>query len=148
MGSLTLTEALADPHRQERLVADCAQLVDREVASKGGLGGVALRASYSAFQRVRPGIVRAGLVRLLPEMVPILDQHWAKAQQSGDVQQYFQAHAPLIAEGLLGVTDRLASRATNRVLLKLYRSLRPSARDHVAAAVPSIPAVIQAHCTA
>lgn len=142
---MTLLEALQDPTRKERIVVDCVQLVDREVASKSGLSGVALRAGYATFKRIRPGIVRAGLVRLLPEMVQVLDTHWKEGLDSGDPQRHFSTRADTIADGLLGVTDRIAERSDNRTLVKLYRSLRSSARDHVATAVPSIPAVIRTH---
>jgi hypothetical protein len=142
---VTLTEALADPARQERIVTDCVRLVDEQVASKGGLSGMALRKGYSVFQKVRPGIVRSAVTKLLPEMVPILDRHWREGLDSGDAPRHFKTHATAIADGLLSVTDRIAERSTNRVLVGLYRSLRPAAREHVAAAVPSIPAVIRSH---
>ncbi|MEQ1505939.1 MAG: hypothetical protein ABMB14_27130 [Myxococcota bacterium] len=142
---MTLSEAVADPGRRDAIVADCVRLVDDEVRGKSGLTGAAVRAGYAAFQRVKPGIVRAAVIRLLPEMAPALEGHWTASAAGGGADRYFRANDRRIAEDLLTVTDRLAARSTNRVLTKLYGSLRPSAVTHVVAAVPRIPALLRAH---
>lgn len=142
---MTLSEAMADPTRRDRIVADCVRIVDDEVRGKGGLSGTAVRAGYAAFQRVRPGIVTAAVNRLLPLMAPVLESHWSAGLTSGDPDRHFRQHHLRIAEELLVVTDTLAARSDNRVLVRLYRSLRPVAKDPVAAAVPRLPGLIRAH---
>jgi hypothetical protein len=142
---VTLTDAMLDPARRERAVADGVRVVDEEVAAKRGLSGAALRAGYAAFCKLRPGITRSAVDRLLPLMSPALDRHWEKARAGGDPQRWFRDHANEVADDLLAVTDGLAERARNRVLLKLYRSLRGQARDHVALSVPRIPELLARH---
>lgn len=142
---MTLREALADPTRRERVVLDGVRVVDEEVAAKRGLSGVALRAGYAAFCKVKPGITRAAVERLLPHMTEAIDRHWASACASGDPRRWFREHAGAVADDLLAVTDGLADRATNRVLVRLYRSLRGAAREHVISSVPRIPELVERH---
>jgi len=142
---VTLTELLKDPARREAVLADCVRLVDEEVAARRGLSGAAIRAGYAAFQRIRPGITRAAFERLLPHLAPAIEPHWVAARASGDPDRFFRDHAPRVADDLLAVTDGLATRAKNRVLLRLYRSLRGQAREHVIGSVPRIPGLVARH---
>ncbi len=142
---MTLTSALDDPERKKAVIADAERFIDQEVASKGGLSGAALRAGYKAFLKLKPNMVRGALRRLLPEFAPVLEPHWERAVSSGDPRAYFRDRDGEVADALLGVTDGVADRATNKVVLRLYRSLRGTARDHVRAAVPRIPDLIEPH---
>jgi hypothetical protein len=142
---LTLVEALQDAERNDAIVGACVRLVEDEVASRRGLSGAALKAGFAAFQRLRPGIVRAAVARLLPELAVAIDPHWQRAVASGDPDGHFRRNAAAIASDLLAVTDRLSARATNRVALRIYKSLRASAGEHVAAAVPRLPDIVRPH---
>lgn len=142
---MSLEQALVDPTRRQAIVGDCVRILDEEIAAKRGLSGKAIRAGYSAFKSVKPGICGSAFERLLPRFAPVIDPHWTQARGSGDARAYFRTHDGAIADGLLEVTDRLADRATNRVLLRLYRSLRGRARAHVISGVHRIPEVIEAH---
>lgn len=144
-GAVTLDEALKDARIREAVIADGERIVEEEVAAKGGLSGAALRAGYSAFKKVSPGIVKTALRRVLPLFVPVIDPHWVKAKHSGSPERYFRNHAETVADELLAVTDALADRSSHRVLVRIYRSLRGSARDHVIAGVPRIPALVARH---
>ncbi|MEZ4237522.1 MAG: hypothetical protein R3F59_15525 [Myxococcota bacterium] len=138
-----LLAAIEDPARRAAIVADLARLVDEEVASKRGLSGAALRAGYAAFLKLKPGIVAMAVDHLLPDFVRAIDPTWARARNGGD--GVFTDEAPAIADRMLAVTDARAARSSNRVLTKLYASLRPTAQRHVVAAVPRLPAVIRRH---
>lgn len=140
---MTLVEALTDPARHDAIVAACVRLVEDEVGSKRGLTGATIRTAFAAFQRIRPGIVRAAVVRLLPDMAAAIDPHWQRA--GADPDGYFARQQREVAQDLLAVSDRLAARSSNAVLVRLYKSLRGSAVEHVAAAVPRLPAVWRAH---
>jgi hypothetical protein len=142
---VSLVEALDDPARHDAVVDDCVRIIEEEVASKRGLRGAALKTGFKAFKAVRPGIVRSAVVRLLPHFAPAIDPHWSEARASPDPDAWFRAHAGEVADSLLGVTDGMAERASNRVLVRIYRSLRGSAREHVIAGVPRIPTLIAAH---
>jgi hypothetical protein len=136
---------LADPVKRAAIVRDVERIVDEEVASRGGFQGVALRAGYAAFRRLRPGIVGVALDRLLPLFAPVIDRHWEAAVASGDAEGWFAREADAIADGLLSVTDAVSHRISNPMALALYRSLRGQARPHVAAGVTRIPPLMRKH---
>lgn len=145
---MSLVAALQDPAREQAVVEHGARIVEEEVASKRGLRATALKAGFAAFKKVRPGIVEAAVRRLLPLFAPVIDPHWERASAEGSPDRYFVSHAGEVADELLAVTDGLAARASNKVLVRIYRSLRGQARDHVVAGVPRIPGLIEAHLDA
>jgi hypothetical protein len=134
---------LSDPETRAAVVRDAERIVDEEVAARRGVRGVALRAGYAAFRRLRPGIVAAAIERLLPLFAPVIDRHWEAAVASGDPDGWFEREAGTVADALLAVTDALSRRATHPVALGLYRSLRGQARSHVASAVRRLPALLR-----
>ena len=140
-----LQNALANTAKRRAVVADAAQVVREEVARKSGLRAMGLKAGFKAFQALRPGIVEAALDRLLPSFAPVIDPLWDEASTSGDPHGWFRKHDGRVADALLGVTDAMAERAQNQVMVKIYRSLRGQARDHVVEGVPRIPELIERH---
>jgi hypothetical protein len=142
---MTLAEVLSDPLKKRAVVADGALLIGREVGSKGGLSGLALKAGYKTVKRLKPGIIEEALDQLLPEFAPAIDPLYAKAVNEGDVVAYFRRNGSAVAEALLSVTDGKAKRANNRVMIKVYKKLRGQASGHVAAAAPGLASLIQRH---
>ncbi len=140
---MTLVQLIEDPPARAAFVDACVRAVEEEVRSKSGLSGMAIKAGYAAFQRVKPGMTRAGVVRLLPEMAPVLDGLWARG--GADPHGWLLAHPRDAAEALLGVTDSVADRSRHTVLVKMYRSLRGSAHDHVTAGVPRLAGLLRNH---
>lgn len=141
----TLVEVLEDPARRKAVVEDGVQLIEDEVGSKSGLTGMALKAGYKTVKKIQPGIIAGALVRLLPDFAPRVDPFYAQAQASGDVKAWFTQHAGEIADALLAVTDEKAKAANNRVMIKVYQSLRGQARTHTMAAVPRLATLIERH---
>jgi hypothetical protein len=141
----TLTNILADRSKRPAVVADAARIVEEQVAATSGLRGMGLKAGFKAFQKLRPGIVPLAVDRLLPHFTPVVDPRWEEAVRSGDPDAWFRQHDGRVADALLGVTDSLASRAQNKVMLRIYQGLRSQARDHVVAGVPRIPELIARH---
>jgi hypothetical protein len=140
---MTFDQLLQDPARKDRVILDCVRLIEEEVARKSGLTGVVLRGGFSAFQRLQPGIVRLAVDRLLPELWRTLEPHWVATRGKPEVA--FSARSAVIADELLSVTDRLAERARNAMVVRLYRSLRPAAHGHVAEAVPRLGELMGRH---
>ncbi len=140
---MTLQALMADPARKERIVDDCVRAIDEEVRAKGGLSGMALKAGYAAFQKMKPGMTRAGVVRLLPDMLPVLDRHWAEG--AADPERHFREHKGRIADELLAISDAAAAASHHTVLVKLYRSLRSTAHEHVAHGVPRLFGLLRSH---
>jgi len=142
---VTLVDALKDPARKARVVEACAQLVDDEVARTSGLVGMAVRAGFKTVRSLNPRFVPRAVEVLLPDFAPAIDPHYARARESGDVKAWFASNAGTVADALLAVTDARAARADHAVLLKVYRSLRGRARDHVIEAVPGLARIVVEH---
>lgn len=141
----TLTEVLSDETRKRAVVRDGAVLIDEEVRSKGGVGGLAVKTGYKAVKAVKPGLIEEALEGLLPDFAPKLDPYYVKARESGDVRGYFVSHADEIAESLLEVTDERARKTSHKVIRSAYDRLRGQAHKHTAAALPRVAGLIEKH---
>ena len=142
---MTLVETLQDSQKADAVVRDGVLFIDREVRSKSGLRGLALKGGYKAVQKIKPGIIAEALGSLLPKFAPAIDPHYARARETGDVTAHFVRNADAIAESLLAVTDARAKVATNRVMIKAYSSLRSQAKGHVKDAMPGLAKLISDH---
>lgn len=142
---MTLVEVLADSQRAAAVFRDSERLLEAEVAKKGGMSGMAVRTGFKSMKKLRPGIVPHALRVLVPQFAPVVDPHYARARETGNTVGYFTTNADRIAQDLLGVTDARAERADNRVLLRVYRTLRPQAAKHVAAAMPELARLCDQH---
>lgn len=141
----TLVEVLKDPGRVDAVVADGVKLIEEEVASKGGLTGMALKAGYKTVKALKPGIIGEALKHLLPDFAPAVDPHYATARASGDVRGYFTRNAERIADSLLAVTDAKSARAKNMVIKRAYDGLRGQAKKHTADAMPRLADLVSKH---
>jgi hypothetical protein len=141
-----LKDQLLAPGRRDAVITDCVALIDEQVAEKGGLSGLAIKGAYAVVKAIKPGFIREAVDRLLDEFVARLEPYHEKAVASGlDVAAFYSAHAPEIADGLLGVTDARAERSNNPTIKKTYEKLRPSAKKHVEAAVPATGRLVAKH---
>ncbi|HXN33809.1 MAG TPA: hypothetical protein VN894_18195 [Polyangiaceae bacterium] len=141
-----LTEALTEDSKKSAVVDDCMGLIDAEVADKGGLTGLAIKAGYKAVQGVKPGFVRQVVSDLLPEFARVLDPLYQEAKTQGrGVRDHFSANAARVADALLSITDEKAKRAKSAMVKGTYDKLRGSAKKNVEAAVPRLGAMIDKH---
>lgn len=144
---MTLTEALKDADLMRRIVEDGVRIIDEEVQAKRGLSGKALRVGYRTIKKIKPDIIHSSLAMLLPGFAPAIDPHWDRAVASGDTDRYFRDNRDRVADDLLAVTDRRGEVARNRVMIKVYKSLRGKAKEHTAGSVHRIPELIQKYVT-
>jgi hypothetical protein len=138
----TLDDILNDDDLRNRFLDEGVALIEREVAGKRGLSGMALKTGYGAIRRVRPDIVRVVLEMLLPAFAPAIEPYFAAGQEHGNVGAWFARHDGEIADALLSVTDARADRAKNKVLKRTYAGLRGQAREHTVQAVPGVGQVL------
>ncbi|MCB9678751.1 MAG: hypothetical protein H6737_26850 [Alphaproteobacteria bacterium] len=143
--AVSLVEALADKNTKKAVIADSVQVIELEVADKGGLRGAAIKTGFATVKKIKPGILEAAVSQLLPEFAPAVDPFYARAREAGDVRGWFTKNADEIADALLAITDAKAERASNRVMKKVYSSLRGQAKLHTAAAMPRVADLIQRH---
>jgi len=137
-------ETLLSPENRPQLVRECADLVDAEVDAKGGLSGLALKTAFKAIKVVKTEVVERGVSALLDAWVAEMGQHfqlWEAAKQPDSFGAYCREASSAVAESLLSVTDARIQKADPR-LAGIYEKLRPSAREHVQAAVPQLGVIL------
>jgi hypothetical protein len=128
-GSLRATLGVGD--KRSQLIDDAAQVLDAEVESKGGLGGMAIKTAYKVVKGFQPGFVRKAIDYLLDDFLDALDPLYQEAVGRGvSPGQHLQANPSRVADALLAITDARASRAKAELLKKTYQKLRPSAKNH------------------
>lgn len=147
-----LSERLLHPDARPQVVDGCCALIEREVAGKRGLSGMAVKTGFGVVTRIKPGFIREIVSKLLPEFVDALEPMYAEsvaaAGEGGPVADDFigrvEREKARAAEALLGVTDRRIDDARPSVR-SAYRKLRPSARDNVEAALPGLLSTLRPH---
>jgi hypothetical protein len=141
-----LVDVLTSDSNKGAVADDCVALIDAEVADKGGLTGLAIKAGYKAVQGVKPGFIRQAVADMLPEFARALDPIYQDAKTSGrPVREFFNANAPRVADALLGITDEKAKRAKSAMVKGTYDKLRSTAKKNVEAAVPRLAAMVEKH---
>ena len=116
-----LTEALTGESNKSAVVEDCVALIDAEVADKGGLTGLAIKAGYKTVQGVKPGFVRNVVSDLLPDFAKALEPLYQEAKAIGaKVTDHFVGNTPRVADALLSVTDDKAKRAKSGLVKGTY----------------------------
>lgn len=142
----TLTESLTDPSKKTAVVDDCCKLIDEEVADKGGISGLAIKAGYGAVKGIKPGFVRHTVEDLLPEFAKALEPiHSEAVAQGKPASAHLVANAGRAADALLGITDAKAKNAKSAVVKGTYEKLRPTAKKHVEQALPRLGKLIEKH---
>lgn len=141
-----LADVLNAPDRKRDVVRDCLGIIDAEVADKGGLSGMAIKAGYKAVKGVKPGFVERVVDGLLPEFADAVDPIFQEAKEADKpVGSHFVANSSRVADSLLAITDGKAERSKNRVVKKTYEKLRGQAKKNVEAAVPRLGDLIAKH---
>lgn len=142
----SLPEILNSPEKKNVVVDDCCVVIDQEVADKGGLSGIAIKAGFSAVKGVKPGFIRQVVFDLLPEFAQALEPIYQEAKsQNVAVSPHFNANSSRVADVLLAITDAKAARSKSGVVKGAYDRLRGTAKKNVEAAVPRLGKVIEKH---
>jgi hypothetical protein len=144
----TLTDILLVPGNRPKVIADCVQLINEEVDSKGGLTGLAVKGAFALVKAVKPGFVTEAVDHMLDDFVKRLEPFWADAQTRNEpIGPLMNARGPQVADALLAISDERAARSTNPTLKKAYEKLRPTGKKHVEQAVPRVGRLIQKYAS-
>ena len=141
----TLSDIISDPLRRRTVIRDTADALDEEVSGKGGVSGLAIKAAYAMVKAMKPGIILETVEHLLPEFAAAIDPILSERPVSVGVVPYMLSREKEIANALLGVTDRRASRTSHKALLGAYQKLRPTAEKQVLAGLPRLARLIEKH---
>jgi hypothetical protein len=139
----SLNDVLTNDTKKAQVVDACCELIDQEVADKGGISGLAIKAGYGVVKGIKPGFVRKVVTDLLPEFATALDPIYQEAKtQNKAAPAHFDANASRAADALLAITDAKAAKASGAVK-GTYDKLRSIAKKNVEAAVPRLGKMIQ-----
>lgn len=136
---------LNDSNKKENVIADCVKLIDEQVAAKGGMSGLGLKAAYGAVKGVRPGYIAGAVDGLLPEVLAALDPMWSEGSQTGNPVEYLTQNRARAADALLGITDARIERSKNGIVRGAYNKLRNSAKNDVEEAIPGLAQILNNH---
>ena len=142
---MELRDILKDKTVKAQVVEDCARLIDQQVAAKGGLGGMALKATYGVVKGVGPGYIPGAIERILPQVVTALEPMWADGLRAGDPVGYLSQNSVQAADVILGVTDDRIAKTDNGLVKSSYSKLRQSVKGDVESAVPGLAKIFGAH---
>lgn len=141
----SLKEVISVEARRRAVVDDGVTVIEAEVADKGGLSGLAIKAAFGMVKKVRPGFVGQALNALLDEFANVVDPIWAECiAKGGDPVPTFSSQGPRVAEALLSITDR-RSRGASGPVKATYEKLRPEAVKHVQVAMPRLAGLLKKH---
>ena len=132
------------------LVRQCTELVDQEVASKRGLSGMAIKGAYKTVKAIKRGFVPGVVDFLLDEWVEKLESYYRDFldQDTDAFADYIAKRRSEVAESLLEVTDNRATTTAHKTAGKVYKKLRPTAKQNVSEAVPKLAKIVQGHLSA
>jgi hypothetical protein len=136
----------AQPTRQQ-VVDEAVALIDQQVKSKGGVGGMAIRASYATIKAIKRRFVHEVVDGLLDDWLGKLQPHHDRWQAAGGgtLAEFLTARSDDVAEDLLQVTDARAERTSHTTAKKMYLRMRPSAKKNVVEAIPELSRMIERH---
>jgi hypothetical protein len=137
--AMGLNEQIQD---QAKLAADCAKLIDEQVAAKSGISGLALKATYGAVKGLGANYVLSAIERILPEFLTALDPIWTEGMQTGNPVEHLTQNRTRTADQVLSVTDARIEKSSNGVVRGAYNKLRKSVKSDVEAAVPDLAKII------
>jgi hypothetical protein len=143
-----LKDILLEAGKRPRVVTDCEKLIDEEVASKGGLSGLAVKGAFAMVKAVKPGMIHEAVDGLLDSFVARIEPFYAEFQANAGgkkLPDYLTARSGEVADALLGITDDRAKRSSNGTLRKAYEKLRPQGKKHVEEAMPRLGRLIEKH---
>jgi hypothetical protein len=142
----SLPDALNAADKKEIVIDDCVALIDAEVADKGGISGLALKAGYGAVKGIKPGFVRHVVHDLLPDFAKALDPFYQEAvEKKKKPSDHFVQNSSRVADALLTVTDARAKNAKSGVVRSTYDKLRGTAKKNVEAALPRLGRLVEKH---
>jgi hypothetical protein len=140
-----LVERLGAEPRRQKVVDECVALIDHQVKSKGGVGGMAVRASYATIKALKKRFVPEVVDGLLDDWLGKLQPHhdtWSSGG-GGSFSEFLIARSDDVAEDLLSVTDARAERTSHTTAKKMYLKMRGSAKRNVVEAIPELSRLIE-----
>ncbi|WP_341733932.1 hypothetical protein [Microcoleus sp. EPA2] len=145
---MALSDILLNEKNRDNVVDDCVRLIDEQVASASGLGGLALKAAYSTVKGIRADYCAQVVDQLLPEISSALDPMWTEAVTNGSPIEYLTQRKSQVADELLQISDARVENSTRAMVKGAYGKLRPSAKNYVENGIPDLAKIIDKYNSA
>lgn len=142
---MSLGDKIQAPETKASMAAECATLLDEQVASKNGISGLTVKAAYRALKGIGPTYVPRALQRLLPKALEALDPLWEQGEEKGEPVEFLSSNRVEAAEALLTMTDGVVSTSKNKIVVAAYKQVRKSLKGDVETAIPGFAEIIQRH---
>lgn len=143
--AMGLNDQIKAQQTKADLVADCAKLIDDQVAAKNGISGLALKATYGVVKGIGANYVSGAIERILPDVLNALDPIWNEGMQTGNPVEHLTQNRSRTADMVLSVTDARIEKSNNGVVRGAYSKLRKSVKSDVEDAVPDLARIIDRH---
>lgn len=137
------------PELRPHIIHDCVLVLDEEVSRKSGVTGLMIKGGFKVIKNLKGGKMIDGLIDfLLDEFMEALDPFYQEYKQLDTSRResfssFLTAQRARAAEAMLSVTDKRRQRASTKVLIKTYDSLRPTALKHVEEGVPAVGRLVE-----
>jgi hypothetical protein len=138
-------DRLLDDNARPSVISDCVQLIDAEVASKRGVGGVMIKGGYKAFKKFKPSIVKDAVEALLESFTEALDgvyEEYLSEGTNASFDSWANRRRSSVAGSLLGITDNIIGGTDKVAVKKMYGGMRKIAKKNVEEAVPGIARLV------
>jgi hypothetical protein len=138
---LTLVDQLGKEPARPQVIADCVDLIDQQVKSKGFV----IKSAYATIKAIKKRMVPEVVDALLDDWLGKLQPHYDKwrTAKSTPFSDYIIARSEDVAEALLQVTDDRAQKTTHTTARKLYLRMRDSAKRNVVEAMPDLARALE-----
>lgn len=137
------------PELRPQVIRDCVLVLDEEVNRKSGVTGLMIKGGFKVIKNLKGGKMVDGLIDfLLDEFMEALDPFYQEYKaleetRRGSFSSFLSNQSGRAAEAMLSVTDKRRQRASTKVLIKTYDSLRPTALKHVEEGVPAVGRLVE-----
>lgn len=138
-----LRDRLTSPAVRPAVIDDAVALLEREVAARSGVSGLAIKSAYKVLHSTKPGMVRSSVDSLLDPFADALDPFWASGQATGTpMSELLPAQQEAMAEALLAITDKRAQASQHKAVRAAYNKVRGMAHKQVAASALGVGQLI------
>lgn len=138
-----LKDKLGNADQRQHVIDEAVKILDAEVADKGGISGIAIKAAYGVVKNIKPGFIRQVVDTLLDEFLDAVEKVQAGAGEGVKASDAVRKNPGQLADNLLAVTDRRAAKAERPIVQSTYEKLRPSAKKHVESSVPRLAQLLE-----
>ena len=142
----TLLAVIGAQPARATFIAECVDLIDAQVKSKG----LMVKGAYVAIKAIKRKFVPEVVDALLDEWLTRLQVHhdrWA-ATKASTFTEFVIARSDEIAEDLLAVTDKRAEKTSHTTAKKYYFKMRESAKRDVIQSIPDLAQMVERYLAA